>query len=219
MSATPLLDARMDELSTNVNVASGDPPAAAPAPDADDVLMQRIARRDAHALEILYDRYSGAVYSLCHRILRDGPSAEDVLVDVFWELWDKCDRYDPGRGSAITYLTLIARSRALDYRRSKQGPAAARRAGASEVAAAESEGALERARDRPFEQAVLAERRQQVLRAVNALTPEQRRAVELAYFDGFSHSEIAERLDKPLGTVKTWIRQGLIHLRRSLRNA
>src|SRR5262245_17695506 len=82
-------------------------------------LMRLIAERDQSAFTALYDRHSGMVYSLCLRILRDREAAEDLLVDVFWELWDKSGRYDASRGTPVTYLMTLARSRAIDRLRSK----------------------------------------------------------------------------------------------------
>src|SRR5206468_3900261 len=85
----------------------------------DYALMEGIARRDTAALEALYDRHGGLVFTLCRQILRDRDAAEDVLFEVFFELWEKCERYDPSRASAVTYLATVARSRALDRLRSK----------------------------------------------------------------------------------------------------
>lgn len=178
----------------------------------DDVaLMAGLASRDASALQRLYDRHAPLVLALIVRILHDRAEAEDVMVDVFWELWDRADRYDPGRGSPLTYLTTLARSRAIDRRRAKGkvGPAVDLDATATPPTAP--------AGDSPEGGVVADENRAMVRAALATLEPAQRQAIECAFYEGLSHSEIAEKLNKPLGTVKTWIRQGLIHLRDGLR--
>jgi RNA polymerase sigma-70 factor (ECF subfamily) len=169
--------------------------------------MRRVAARDPNALRALYDRHSALVFALCLRILRDRADAEDLLVDVFWELWDKSARFDPGRGSPISYLVLLARSRAIDRKRGKRvstGPLL-------------SEDLPATADTDPSASANLAERADLVKRALAQLEPQQRQAIECSFYDGLSHSEIADRLSKPLGTIKTYIRQGLIRMREMLR--
>ena len=176
----------------------------------DLALMQAVAARDPNALRALYDRYAGLVFSLALRILRDRAEAEELLTDVFWELWSKAQRFDASRGTAITYLTTLTRSRAIDRVRS--------RATKLKLAPIESEDAPAAAtRSTPAGDSLLAERRALIKRAIDQLDPSQRQAIECAYYDGLSHSEIADKLNKPLGTVKTYIRQGLIRLRESLR--
>jgi RNA polymerase sigma-70 factor (ECF subfamily) len=176
--------------------------------------MRGVGARDSGALRTLYDRHSKLVFALCLRVLHDRGEAEDVLVDVFWELWEKWDRYDPSRGSPMTYLVTLARSRAIDRLRSREGT---QRREMRLVQQDEADAAAVPDGANPLEQTLEAERRAQVQEALARLEPAQRDAIECAYYDGLSHSEIAEKLNKPLGTVKTWIRQGLIHLRDSLR--
>jgi len=175
----------------------------------DPALMAAIAARDASALSVLYDRHGGTMFGLCTRILRDRGEAEEALGDVFLEVWNRADRYDPMRATPIAYLLNLTRSRALDRLRALRR----RRHGLVEMDApdAQSESAS------PFDTAVSSETRARVTRALGELPPSQREALELAYFSGLSHSEIAASLGEPLGTVKTRIRQGLIHLRGSLR--
>jgi RNA polymerase sigma-70 factor (ECF subfamily) len=177
----------------------------------DDVaLMQAVAARDPNALRALYDRYAGLVFSLALRILRNRAEAEELLTDVFWEVWSKAQRFDAARGTAITYLTTLTRSRSIDRIRS--------RATKLKLTAIESEDASAAATGTtPAGDSMLAERRALIRRAIDQLDPSQRQAIECAYYDGLSHSEIADKLNKPLGTVKTYIRQGLIRLRESLR--
>jgi RNA polymerase sigma-70 factor (ECF subfamily) len=197
--------------------SSASAPGRAPADPDDEALMAQIARRDPAALRALHDRYSGFVYTVCHRVLRDREAAADVLLEVFWELWQRCDRYDPLRGSASTYVATLARSRALDRLRADR--ARTRRTDAvAAVVATDVESARAGDGSPPVEHALLAERRAQIERAVAALSADQRAAIELVYFEGLSHTEVAQRMARPLGTVKTWIRLGLIRLRDTLRN-
>ena len=174
--------------------------------------MQRIARRDGDALRCLFDRYGRVCLAICVRILRDRNDAEQLLIDVFAEVWERCDRYDATRGSPITYLLTLSRSRAIDRVRARK---------TSPAASLDSIPSLNLASDNtqtPLDQTMLGERRVIVREALGRLDANQRQAVELAFYDGLSHSEIAEKLHKPLGTVKTHIRQGLIRLRDMLRN-
>jgi RNA polymerase sigma-70 factor (ECF subfamily) len=183
-----------------------DSPAGA---DVDAALMAAVAAGDRAALSDLYDRYAPLVYAVCVRIVRDAGDAEDVLIDVFAELWERRDRYDLSRGSPLTYLTTLARSRSIDRLRSRSGV----RAAAADVAAAAPVAAAPDAAG----PVVLAEQRARVRAALAGIDPEHRQCVELNFYDGLSHSQIAERLGKPLGTVKTYIRQALIRLRETLR--
>jgi RNA polymerase sigma-70 factor (ECF subfamily) len=174
--------------------------------------MAGVAAGDPSALGALYDRHAGRILALCLRVLRQRAEAEEVLGDVFWEVWERADRYRPERGAPAAYLAMLARSRAVDRLRSRPREVTADPAtGVLDVAPEPPAGA-----SGPHEDAVASERRRRVRRALADLSPEQRRVLELSYFGGFSHSEIARALDEPLGTVKTRIRQGLVRLRRSL---
>lgn len=185
--------------------------AAAFARDAIDdfTLMESIAAGNAAALRALYDRHSGIVLSVCLRILRDRNAAEELLVDIFHELWERSDRYDPKRASPLTYLMTVTRSRAIDRQRARPK--------LTPAALDNSEGQIPAAQESPVSDVVSGEQRSIVRRALARLEPSQRQAIECAYYDGLSHSQIAQKLDKPLGTVKTYIRQGLIRLRELLR--
>jgi RNA polymerase sigma-70 factor (ECF subfamily) len=174
----------------------------------DEALMAAIARGDQSALAALYDRFSPMIFALCRRALRDAAAAEDLLEEIFVELWRRADRYDASRGGVATYLATLTRSRAIDRLRSRsRAQAGAIPEGADPVAPA-TDPAAGIAGD---------ERQRRVAAALAALSPDQRQAIELAYYEGLSHTEIAQRLAKPLGTVKTWVRQGLIRLRDDLR--
>jgi RNA polymerase sigma-70 factor (ECF subfamily) len=178
----------------------------------DVVLMQRVASRDPDALRALYDRYARVILAICVRILRDRDESEQLLIDVFAEVWDRSDRYDVSRGTPITYLITLARSRAIDRVRAKK-KSTPLSLDAIPMPLASSDKS-----DGPLDQTLAGERRVVVRQALGTLDENQRQAVELAFYDGLSHSEIAEKLHKPLGTIKTHIRQGLIRLRDNLRN-
>ena len=173
-------------------------------------LMRSIAARDQAAFRLFYDRHSDLVYALCLRILRNRADAEELLVDVFWELWERAARYEEARGNPRTYLLTLARSRAIDRLR-------ARRVATADIDHAEPAATTDSSDD-PVKSAISAESRLAIRQAIDRLDPQQRQAIECAYYEGLSHSEIADKLNKPLGTVKTYIRQGLIHLRELVRN-
>ncbi len=178
-------------------------------------LMLRIRKADPAALEALYDRHSSAVLGLCIRILRDTVEAEDVLIEVFHQIWERADRFDPSRASPLSYLMTVARSRAIDQLR------AHRRRGRLVVvhrleAGVEGYASVSEAGESPLHFALTGELQQRVRRALVRLTPEQRLVIDLSFFHGLTHREIAERLGAPLGTVKTRIRQALIRLRDGL---
>ncbi len=181
-------------------------------PDDDRGTLQAIKAGDPRALGRLYRRYGATVLALCRRILGDPTEAEDAALDSFVQLWERSDRYDPSRASPLTYLMTIARSRAIDRLR-------ARRRGPVPVDwADEAWPAAESSVRGPYDTALEAERRERMQAALRALGERERRAIELSFYDGLSHREIAERLVLPLGTVKTRIRQGLIRLRGLVQN-
>jgi RNA polymerase sigma-70 factor, ECF subfamily len=186
-----------------------------PVPD-DAELMIAIARAEVGAFERLYERYAPIVLATCLRIVRDRVEAEDLLEEVFWEIWARRDRYDASRSSPFTYLMTLARSRALDrlrYRKRRAGVwLEVRDADRDALAAASSSGA------NPFEDAAAVQRRTAIDRALEELPAPHRRVVEMNFFEGLSHREISEQLGDPLGTVKTRIRQGLLTLRKVLRS-
>lgn len=184
--------------------------------DLDDLaLMASVAAGQKDALAVLFDRHAGLIMSLCLRICRDHHIAEEVLVDVFHEAWRRADRYDPARANPRTYLTTLARSRAIDRLRATKSDLP--KTGSSQSlddllptlsmpASADPSAASEAAEQTIFIRSLLA-----------SLDDNQRQAIELAYYFGLSHSEIADKLGKPLGTIKTHVRQGLIQLRDALR--
>ncbi len=161
-----------------------------------------MAHGEGEALGDLYDRHGRLVYALALRILRDQSDAEDVVQEVFAQAWQQARRYDQARGSVVGWLLTLARSRAIDRLRGRRGLAS------DETALADIPDRAPRA----DEDLVWAGRAAEVRQALDGLTLVQRTAIELAFYDGLTHTEIAERLELPLGTVKTRIRQGLLRL-------
>jgi RNA polymerase sigma-70 factor (ECF subfamily) len=176
----------------------------------DVALMRAIALGDRDALGAFYDRHASAVMGLCVRILSSRNEAEETVADIFVELWERAGHFDPERGSPLAFLMNLGRSRAIDRLRQRRRHTDA----IAEVAAAER---LDRSGDPPaFGCAIQDERRSIVRKALDALDARERRAVEMSFFQGLTHREIAAALQEPIGTVKTRIRRGLIRLRDEL---
>jgi RNA polymerase sigma-70 factor, ECF subfamily len=173
--------------------------------------IRRCALRDESALATLYDESSQLAYTIAIRILQDEADASEVVLDVYKQLWDGAARFDEQRGSAAAWIVVLARSRAMDRRRFR---ASRMRAGVRLEEVDEVTSAL----PSPESLAMTSQSSRSVMRALAAVPPEQREALELAFFAGLSHSEIAERLGEPLGTVKTRIRLAVIRLRELLKN-
>ena len=166
------------------------------------VMLTRIGERDENAMEAVFRRYSGPVYSVALRVLRDSGQAEDILQEVFLQLWRRPAAFIENRGSLGAWLVVIARNRAIDLLRRRKP----------------SDSVDDVVLASPVNVADEAERNamMQRVRGVIANLPEQQRTtLELAYFEGLSHTEIASRTGEPLGTVKTRIRQALITLRKA----
>jgi len=172
-------------------------------------LVERVATGDQSAMAALYDATNRFIYSLVLRVLGDMGSAEEVLIDVYTQLWRQAANYDANRGAPLAWMATIARSRAIDRLRS--GWQDQHRKESLEVLGDAPANAPS-----PEESAAASERQRFVREALNLLTPEQRRVIELAYYSGLSHSEIAEKLNQPLGTVKTRTRLGMMKLREAL---
>jgi RNA polymerase sigma-70 factor (ECF subfamily) len=176
---------------------------------ADERLVTALEVRDERALETLYDRYGDYVYSVCLRMVGDVQLAEDLSQEVFLRLWRRPDLYDVSRGRFLTWLLSVARNRAIDERRSR-----GRRFRFETPPSTTAEEMLEAApTSEERDVAVVSEERVVVQRALETLPPEQRLAIQLAYFGGYTQQEIAQGLHQPLGTVKTRIRLGLQKLR------
>ncbi|HUD99579.1 MAG TPA: sigma-70 family RNA polymerase sigma factor [Bryobacteraceae bacterium] len=177
--------------------------------DAD--LVRRLQKRDARAMADLYDRYGRLVYALILRIVRDGGIAEDLVQETFLRVWNRVQGFDAGRGGLGPWLLAVARNRAIDYLRSVAG----RTRSSLEVTETEHPALyadLER-------ELLNSDRVRRVRVALDKLTENQRAVIELAYFEGLSQSEMAERMRQPLGTVKTWVRSALKNLRDELGTA
>jgi RNA polymerase sigma-70 factor, ECF subfamily len=172
-------------------------------------LLKAIARRDESALAAIYDRYRVILFGLLVRILNSREEAEDVLQEVFLQVWHRAADFDETRGRPFTWLVTVTRSRGIDRLRSL--------AARERVAIAGSKEATEEVSDAASD-AYASEQRELVSNALDQLPEEQRRALVLAYFEGLSQSEIAAKLGAPLGTVKTRMRSGLMKLRELLGN-
>lgn len=165
-----------------------------------DELMGRMAAGDRHAFERLYDTTSGLVFGIARRVLVDPDLAAEVTQEVFVEIWRKSGRFDGSRGSARTWIAVMAKRGAIDVVRSTQ---ASRERDGSEVPVVVDPG------DPVGDRVTDLEDRERIAGALGSLTDLQREALDLAFFGGLTHREVAERLDVPLGTVKTRIRDGL----------
>jgi RNA polymerase sigma-70 factor (ECF subfamily) len=189
---------------------------ASPATAAGDhALVSRAASGDEGAIASLYDRYGGVLYAVAYRIVGQRADAEEVVLEAFAQAWREAPRFETARGSVAGWLTMIARSRALDLVRAR-----GRRERMTASAAAEqpdASPAMGDWRNDPAGAVDEAERRARVREALATLSAPQREAIELAYFGGLSQSEIAERLQEPLGTIKTRVRLGMQKLREALR--
>jgi RNA polymerase sigma-70 factor (ECF subfamily) len=182
------------------------------APD-DAALLARMSRGDERALGSFYDRWEGAVRAMVLRVVHEPAEADDVVEEVFWQAWRQAGRFEAGRASGGTWLLTIARSRALDRLRSLR-----RSRDDASLDALLDTGSTAEIHDAPdpLEGAVLSERARVVRESLATLPAEQRAALEMAYLEGLSQSEIATRIREPLGTVKTRMRLAMIKLRERL---
>jgi RNA polymerase sigma-70 factor (ECF subfamily) len=177
---------------------------------ADEELMPLVGRKDPEAFEVLYDRHGGVAYSLAYRIVGDRAAAEEVTQEAFISVWRSGARFDATRGSVRAWLLSVVRNRAIDFLRSKAGKAP--------KLDFDDDSALEQrpAAERTEEEALRRETAGEIRGALGKLPGEQSKVIELAYFGGFSHSEIAEILGLPMGTVKGRMRLGLEKIRGEL---
>ena len=181
----------------------------------DEALLARLASGDRAALSPLYDRYAGPVFALLLRIVADRATAEDLLQEVFVRVWQRADTYQIGRGRPITWVLGIAHNLAIDeVRRRRRRPQWADEREAGELQERLAAAAAEAG---PEEQAWAQQRRQQIGVALAQLPPAQRVIIELAYFEGYTQSQMADQLGEPLGTIKTRLRLGVRKLREALR--
>lgn len=172
-------------------------------------LLASVAAGDRRALASVYDRTSAKLYGVCVRITRDHSAAEDILQQVYIKVWDKAGRFERDLASPITWLCAIARNTAIDWVR-KHGAARPSLSDPDATEASEAMSAIEALSE--------YESRTAIFDCLEALPPNQQKAIRLAFFDGSSHSELAHILKVPLGTTKSWIRRGLLQLRGCLQN-
>ncbi|MEM9405207.1 MAG: sigma-70 family RNA polymerase sigma factor [Acidobacteriota bacterium] len=179
------------------------------APSQDVELARRTADGDREAFAQVFDEHAPIVLGVLHRILRRRDVAEEVLQDAFLQAWRKIDNFDPQRGTLRSWLVTMARSRALDHLKSSK----ARGAREERVGKYETPTVEEAVGTKELE---LSENRLRVRRALDSLPAEQREAIELAYFGGLTHSQLAARLEAPLGTVKSRVKLGMTKLKAAL---
>jgi RNA polymerase sigma-70 factor (ECF subfamily) len=178
----------------------------------DAALVSRLLKKDVSAFEQLYDRHSRLVYGLLLRILQQAGTAEEVAQDVFLQLWRNAGQYDESRGPFVPWLLTLARNRALDTLRLKSERQRRREDQTEEMPPVVAIPEFEKELDEKS-------RAKRVRALMASLNPQQKRAIELAYFEGLTHTEIAAALQEPLGTVKSWIRNGLLRLKEELQAA
>jgi RNA polymerase sigma-70 factor (ECF subfamily) len=174
-----------------------------------NVLVSKVARGDAEAFESLYDEMGAPVFGIARRVVRDPSRAEDVAQEVFLEVWRKAPSFDDARGSARTWIMTIAHRRAVDAVRRNESQKKY-----------DAQAIVEEVRhDEPVESVIKAEEHGAVRNCLETLTVLQMESVRLAYFNGYTYAEVANLLDKPLPTIKTRMRDGLIRLRDCLETA
>lgn len=198
----------MDHVRPVTYPASADPHAAGSQPDDIEELLGRCARHDERALADLYTLVSAQLFGMLLRMLRSQALAEEALQDVMVRVWQRADQYVAYRGRAMTWLTSIARYRAIDLLRAQHRQVTLDEAPAEaliDLSAAE------------FADTTTSQRLRRALDdCLSRLTPDQRRCIALAYVEGYSQDQIANAIDSPLGTVKSWMRRALSSLKRCL---
>lgn len=197
--------------SESMDLSSPDRHSSEPSSSSDAALLDDLKAHLPAALGCLYDRYGSVVYGVALKVLQSQPEAEDLTQEIFLSLWQR--PVDPAKhGHLMRYLIAMTRSRAIDkLRRKSRTLNLVQRWGQNVTAAPPA--------PTPVEQAVFNERSQQVRQALTQLSDQQRQVIELAYEAGLSQSEIAQQLDKPLGSVKSWTRQGLLKLKQLLQDS
>lgn len=177
-------------------------------------LLAAVARGDQAAFAELYAQTSSRLFAILVRMLQRSDWAEEALQDVYLRIWRRSESYAPDRGAPLAWLSTIARYRALDLIRAR-GRAPADSAGDEDI----TELPLVDESARPEDHAAQQQGLDRLQQCLKGLSPEQRRSVLLSYYEGYTHSELAQRLEAPLGTVKSWVRRGLTQLRTCLEGA
>ncbi len=174
-------------------------------------LLRRVAQKDRAAFEELYARYSNVLYATALKFLKEDADAQDVVQDVFIQIWDKAKLYDPAKGKPLTWAMTMTRNRSIDRIRAIQRRSRLRDEFEQETVFDESAGVREAL------SGVDASEKGRILRdAVSQLSPQQKTVIELAFFRGLTQSEIADKLGEPLGTIKARARRGLMKLKEAL---
>jgi RNA polymerase sigma-70 factor (ECF subfamily) len=177
-------------------------------------LLESTARGDRASFRSLYERYSGVLFSAAYQVLNDQAEVEDVMQDVFVQIWEKARLYDRGRGKPLTWALTLTRNKAIDRLRSTQRRHRLKDEVERETAVFEQSGSsANSAAPDSSDQVYAREKNQLVRNAVLKLSREQRQAIEMAFFGGLTQHQIAAELDQPLGTVKARIRRGMIKLK------
>ena len=174
----------------------------------DEALIRLVVRAQADALSELYDRYSRLVFSLALNVVGDRATAEEITLDVFTRVWEKAETYRSDQAKVSTWLTSITRHRSIDVLRRQNARPEQHSVNWAEVSPEDMPSV-----NSPEEATELAQRQERVRAAIAELPPDQKQALALAYFKGYTHREIAQALDEPLGTVKTRIRLAMHKLR------
>lgn len=175
-------------------------------------LAERLRSRDPKVMGLIYDHYGRLVYSIIHRIVRDAGVAEDLTQETFLRIWNRAQAFDVKKGALGPWIVTVARNRAIDYLRSSDGRLASKSLELTDLEHPSRFTAFE-------DGAVSMDRARKLKTAFEGLTPQQKTVIELAYYEGLSQSEMAERMQQPLGTVKTWVRAALKNLREQLGEA
>src|SRR5690242_6246140 len=175
----------------------------------DPDMARRLRERDPHVMGDLYDSYGRLAYTLIFRVVRNGAIAEDLVQETFLRVWNRGQSFDAERGALGPWILTVARNRAIDYLRSTEGRLSA---GALELDRLEAPVLFSDFEDT----AISVDRARRLKSAFEKLTPTQKSVIELAYYEGLSQTEMADRLKQPLGTVKTWVRTALKALREEL---
>ncbi len=178
--------------------------------------MARVLRNDTKAFADLYDRFNRIVYSVILNIVRSPPEAEEILQEIFVTLWNKRNEYDFSKSSPVTWMVTMARNRAIDKIRSSEYKGQMKSASIDDSPALSS---IEMAGENPLENSMLEEKQRLVKQAIQSLPQDQQIIIRVAYFEGLSQSEIAERYSIPLGTVKTRMRLAMKKLSELLKEA
>ena len=173
-----------------------------------DVLLAQVASGDRSAFEALYQGSAALLLGVCLRLLPDRAEAEEVLQDTYVAVWQKAGLFDPARAGALTWMATIARNRAIDRLRAAPAP--------HSRAPLDLADGVEEAEPQPPAQAEAAHAARRLANCLAGLEPQRRRLIRTAFFEGATYEELAERSGSPLGTVKSWIRRGLLQLRACL---